>query len=94
MSSKVQLYLACVIALIIMLLVSRPVRHVHPTAKGPQKAGIATIQLNRQGAEMQLMLTFTDPQGGSAAPAMSTEPTFAIVDSTGNTVYGGKFEFG
>ena len=56
--------------------------------------GIAAIQLDRQGELVLLALAFRDPHGESTPPAMSTEPSFAILDSAGKEIYHGSFEFG
>ncbi len=122
MSTKAQLALACLIAVIVIMVVAQKpaVRHA-PSAAAEQpnanvalpqatgqpntgvavppvsvqpNSGVAAITVERQGDIMQLALAFRGPHGESTPPRMSSAPTFTIVDTTGNTVHSGHFDFG
>ena len=95
MPSKTLLFTACAIAIVAVLLMSRPHAGNTPgTTQVAEGTGIAAIQVNRQDSILSFNLTFHDPDGMTTPPRMQTPPTFEVVDADGKQVYQGTFAFG
>ncbi len=97
MSNKMHLLTACIVAFTVLLLLHHPLRgtgSTHSATPKPGATGTAAVNVDRRGDLLLFTLTFRDPQGDATAPRMNVEPTFAVVNSTGQEVYHGAFTFG